>query len=105
MLFFYADKNAQQHVLLIELHRGKDIQKAIDQLAQHVLLMEQGTVVDRFRLSHGYDKPYKLVFVVEHSSTLSSIKERFIHYLGTMADDYLPYVVFATLDEVSLVAV
>ena len=77
----------------------------LEQLAWHVILMEQGTVVDQFEQSYGYRKPYQVIVVVEQAELLNKVKEQFKQYLSSLAADYDPYFVFLPLEEVAVKSV
>jgi len=97
MVLLWLNATQVKRLVLLELHRGADLQKLSKQLADHALLLQYGIPSKHFHDSHGLKRGYRLLVVLEQKSLLKSAKNRLHQHLGRMMVEYDPFFLFKTL--------
>jgi len=70
------DEDGNKQLFTVEIHRGKDIKRALNQIEQHLIALEEGAVTEKYNLIDE-KVPYSVVFMFEFEEIKERVRKRF----------------------------
>lgn len=100
IVLFLEKPNNQRLLLLVELHRGKEVNRLVKQLVQHAFLLQEGVPGHTFHQSHNHSKGHRILVVLEDISILKAVFHSLKSAIGEQAEAYAPFFLFQSLEGV-----